>query len=110
MGGGGGGGGIPGGGGRGGGNGRGDYGGGNYGPGGDYKSREDGLNRQRSDRLEFDNNNGVDGFFPSPEGGNGHGSGAHTLHPVPMWRGAWVGVWSVMGMVSVAQWLLVNPF
>ncbi|KAK8385617.1 hypothetical protein O3P69_016413 [Scylla paramamosain] len=79
----------------------------NYGVGLDYKTREDGRNRQRSDRLEYDKKGGVDGFFPPPEGGNGHGSSAPSTHPPPKCRG--LG-WSFIGLVSVARWLLVNPF
>ncbi|MPC75740.1 hypothetical protein E2C01_070134 [Portunus trituberculatus] len=79
----------------------------NYGMELDYKMREDGRNRQRSDRLEYDKKGGVEGFFPPPEGGNGHGSSAPSTHTPPKWRG--LG-WSFIGLVSVARWLLVNPF
>lgn len=83
----------------------------NYGLGVDYKSREDGRNRQRSDRLEYDKAGGVDGFFPPPDGGNGHGNGASSMHPQPVLRGVMVAG-AVVAMVSATQCLLVlvNPF
>lgn len=86
----------------------------NYGLGGDYKTREDGRNRQRSDRLEYDKTGGMDGGFfpPNGEGMDGPGSGASTPRPSLACRGSGVGgavVWAV-GVVTARWWLLGSLF
>ncbi|XP_050720024.1 basement membrane-specific heparan sulfate proteoglycan core protein-like [Eriocheir sinensis] len=86
----------------------------NYGVGGDYKTREDGRNRQRSDRLEYDKTGGIEANYqPSNgEGMDGLGSDASALRPGLACRGSGVAgvmVWAV-GVVTTRWWLLGSLF
>lgn len=73
----------------------------NYGLGGDYKARENGRNRQRSDRLEYDKSGGVEGFFPpSGEGRDSTRNDASPFRPILA-----VKIVGVLALVTVRAWL-----